>query len=174
MASGDPLFTLLLGMGNAPADNAPSLGLVTSNISGEDNGLVHVLEFDAAAIEHMDFPYVLPDNYGGGGLTFAIRWSAASATTAETRWEIAIRRVQDDAEDLDTTAHSYAYNFVEATAPSAVGELSYDDVTFTDGADMDSWAVGEYAIIRVRRNATHANDDMAGDALFHAIYVTET
>lgn len=123
---------------------------------------VQVWDFDAGADEYLDYLCRL-HGYGGGGLTFRIKWSASSATANETRWEIAIRRVADDAEDIDT-AHTYAYNAVDATAPSLSGEVDYADVTFTDGADMDDWADGEIAIVRLRRAATHANDDMAGDA----------
>ncbi|MBK7424296.1 MAG: hypothetical protein IPJ48_15125 [Propionivibrio sp.] len=71
--------------------------------------------------------------------------------------------MDDDVEDIDA-AHTYDYNDVDDTAASASGELSYPTVTFTNGADMDSWAAGEMATVRVRRNASHANDTMAGDA----------
>jgi hypothetical protein len=88
---------------------------------------------------------------------------AASATSGTTRWGVAIRRLVDDAEDVDA-AHTYDFNDVDDTAPSASGELGYPTVSFTDGADMDSWAEGELAIVRVRRNASHANDNTTGDS----------
>ena len=50
------------------------------------------------------------------------------------------------------------------TAASASGELSYPTITFTDGADMDSWADGELAIVRVYRDHDHGDDGMTGDA----------
>lgn len=123
---------------------------------------VNVWAFDAAAIEYLDFLCVL-QGYAGGGLTFTLPWSAASATSGTVRWGGAIRRFADDAEDLDT-AHTYDFNDVDDTAPSAAGELSYPTLTFTNGADMDSVADGEVFIFRLRRNATHANDSMTGDA----------
>ena len=133
---------------------------------------VQVFDFDAAAIEYLDFKCRL-NGYDGGGLTFTLPWSASSATSGTTRWGIAIRRMQDDAEDIDAS-HSYDFNDVDDTAPSASGELSYPTIAFTDGADMDSWADGEIAIVRVRRNATHANDDMTGDAELWALFGKET
>jgi hypothetical protein len=39
---------------------------------------------------------------------------------------------------------------------------------------MDSWSAGEMAIVRVRRNASHANDTMAGDAQLVGFWVNET
>jgi hypothetical protein len=115
----------------------------------------------------------LLDGYDGGGLTITLVWSAASATTNVTRWGIGIRRVADDAEDIDGS-HTYDYNDVDDTTASASGEVSYPTITFTDGADMDSWADGEIAIVRVRRNASHANDNMTGDAELWGIAIRET
>ena len=135
---------------------------------------VEVYDFDASTIEYMDFLCRLSEDYDGGGLTFTIAWAASSATSNATRWGIAIRAIPDDTEDLDTTAHSYDFNDVDATAPSASGEVAYDTITFTAGADMDSWAVGELAIVRIRRNASHANDTMTGDAELLAFSGKET
>lgn len=133
---------------------------------------VSVLDFDASAIEYVDFKCRLK-GYDGGGLTFTLPWSASTASSGTTRWGIAIRRMNDDAEDIDA-AHTYAFNEVDDTAPSASGELSYPTITFTDGADMDNWADGEIAIVRVRRNGTHANDNMSGDAELWGIFGKET
>lgn len=133
---------------------------------------VPIWQFDAATIEYLDF-YCQLSGYDGGGLTFTLPWMASSATSGATRWGIAIRRIQDDAEDVDT-AHTYDYNDVDATTASAAGEVKYTTITFTNGADMDSWAEGEFAIVRVRRNASHANDNMTGDAELLGLYGAET
>src|SRR3990167_7222538 len=77
-----------------------------------------------AAAAYMDFYGVL-QGYGGGGLTLTIKWSALAATNNAV-WQAALRFYPDDAEDADTTVHSYAYNTVTATAPSVIGENSYD------------------------------------------------
>jgi hypothetical protein len=133
---------------------------------------VTVWDFDASIIEYMDFKCRL-QGYSGGGLTFTLPWSASSATIGDTRWGIAIRRINDDAEDIDT-AHTYDYNDIDDTTASASGEISYPTIAFTDGADMDSWADGEIAIVRVRRNATHINNTMAGDAELWGLFGKET
>src|SRR5690606_7875263 len=117
--------------------------------------------------EYVDWRCVMPQHYAGGGLTLTI-CSGAGTTTGGVRWEAAIRRINDDAEDLDTTAHTYDFNGVSVTTlPSAVGEVSYDDVTFTDGEDMDSVAAGEQFILRVRRKHDHADATAAADAFLH-------
>jgi hypothetical protein len=133
---------------------------------------VTVWDFDASTIEYLDFLCRLR-GYDGGGLTFTITWMASSATSGVCRWGIAIRALPDDAEDVDA-AHTYDFNDVDATPASASGEVAYDTITFTNGADMDSWADGELAIVRVRRNASHANDTMSGDAELLSISAIET
>src|SRR6476646_2843431 len=69
---------------------------------------VRVLAFDTATIEYLDFKVMLR-GYGSGGLTIDLPWSAASATSGVTRWGVAVRRMADDAEDIDT-AQTYAFN----------------------------------------------------------------
>lgn len=169
MASGDPVVHILrilpLSASFAPLS-------VRAGGSSPAETMMFLATFDAATIEYVDLLCKL-EGYGGGGLSWTLPWSAATATTLETRWEIGVRRFQDDAEDLDA-AHTYAFNFVEDTAPSLSGEISYASITFTDGADMDSWAEGEFAIVRIRRNAADAGDDMAGDAELWAVVGLET
>lgn len=130
--------------------------------------VIPVLAADASTDEFYDF-YGNAQGYAGGGLTLRIPWSAASATTGGVRWRAAIRAIPDDAEDLDTSAHTYDYNGVNVAAPpSAAGEVDYAEIAFTDGADMDSLANGENFILRLSREATDGtNDTMAGDAYVH-------
>ena len=159
MASGDEVVQIRRIMYPAANFAAPSQRAGGST-PGERVAGLHL--FDAATIEYLDFLCRLK-GYGGGGLTFTLPWSAASATSGAVRWGIAIRRLADDAEDIDVS-HTYDYNDADDTAASASGELSIPTIAFTDGVDMDSWADGEWAIVRVRRNASHANDTMTGDA----------
>lgn len=123
---------------------------------------VPIWYFDAATAWYLDF-YCFLKGYAGGGLTFTIPWMAATATTGVSRFGLAIRRIQDDAEDLDTS-QTYDFNEVDATTANVSGEVAYDTITFTSGADMDSLANGEAFILRFYRNAAHANDTMAGNA----------
>jgi hypothetical protein len=169
VASGAVVGIVLAEM--PPATLMPQLATRTGGSTPAERILVY--SFDAATIEYMDFLVYL-SGYAGGGLTCTLGWSATSATTNVTRWEIAFRRMADDAEDVDTS-QTYDYNAVDATTANVSGEIAYDTIAFTSGADMDSWANNEYAIMRVSRNAAHANDTMAGDAeLWGAPIVKET
>ena len=135
---------------------------------------IPVLDFDDTAIEYADFYCAMPSNYAAGGVTITFVWSAA-ATTNTAILSAAFRRVQDDAEDLDTTVHTYDYNNTAAlTPPSVVGEVAYDTLAFTDGADMDSVAATEYFILRVRRVPTDGSDTLVGDLSLHSIVIKET
>ena len=128
------------------------------------NESVQVWDFDDTAIEQIDLLVWLSESYEGGGLTIVLPWSATTATSGAVVWKAAFRRFADDAEDLDVS-HTYDYNAASAdTAPSASGEISYPTIAFTHGADMDSLAAGEFAILRVRRDPTDGGDGMAGDA----------
>jgi hypothetical protein len=170
MASGDSLFTFVARDGIPTATAGASHGIIVGGST--PNGGVPCLAFDSATDEHADFIAVLPRNYGGGGLTVTLYW-ASSATSNATVWDVAFRRIADDAEDIDVS-HTYDYNSVTATTASAAGEVDYAAIAFTDGADMDSLAVGELCCLRVRRDADNGSDTMTGDALLIAIEVRET
>ena len=130
---------------------------------------VPVYDFDDTAIEYLDF-YCRLEGYAGGGLTITLDWSATDTTVTPHScvWGAAIRRIVDDAEDIDAS-HTYDYNDAAADQEaSASGETSRATVTFTNGADMDSLANTEAFILRVRRDPTNGSDDLTGDAeLWH-------
>jgi hypothetical protein len=75
-------------------------------------------------------------------------------------WGAAVRRFQDDAEAIGS-AHTYDFNCSTDTTASAAGELSYPTITFTNGADMDSWADGEIGVVRIERVGGDAADTLA-------------
>jgi len=157
MASGDPVVQVLRIM--PPSASSATMDARAGGSTPAENVVVY--DFDASSDEYLDVLCQL-QGYDGGGLTFTLPWSASSATSGQVRWEVAIRRLNDDAEDVDA-AHSYDYNGASDTAPSASGELSYPTIAFTDGADMDSWTDGELAIVRIHRDYDHADDGMTGD-----------
>lgn len=130
----------------------------------------NVWAFDAATTWYLDFLCVLR-GYGGGGLTFTLPWTAATATSGTVIWGIGIRRLLASTDDIDV-AHTYDYNASSAdTAPATSGTLLYSSIVFTNGADMDSWADGELAIVRVRRDIA---DTMAGNAELWTLIGRET
>jgi hypothetical protein len=168
MASGDPVVRVIQAM--PPGASFSTLDVRPGGSTPAESAMI--FDFDDTAIEYMDFLCELV-GYGGGGLTFTLPWSATTATSGSVRWGVAIRRLEDDVDDIDSS-HTYAFNEVTDAAPSASGELSYPTISFTDGSDMDDWADGELAIVRVRRDATNGGDDMTGDAELWAVSGKET
>lgn len=168
MASGDPVVSVL------DIFVPTTLFAVLTRRAGGSTPIegVNVWGFDAATIWYLDFLCALR-GYDGGGLTFTLPWTAATAITGVTRWSLGIRRLTAGVDDIDA-AHTYDFNDVDATAPGTSGFLLYTDITFTHGVDMDSWATNELAIVRLRRVANHANDTMAGNAEVYGLLGKET
>lgn len=166
MASGDCLdrFT--------PYQNEPP----SSSFATLDTRNAHpVLNFDGTADEEAVFSSILDRKYAGGGLTVNLWVGAASATSGTMRWQVAIERI--DASSLDIDADSFtSFQSNGVTAPGTSGQFLVCAVTFSNGAQMDSLAVGEPYRLKVRRDAdgTSGTDDIASDCQLRAIEVRET
>lgn len=172
MASGNSLLYFGPQHGIPPATSYAQQDAIAGTSTPAES--IPVLAFDSAASEHIDFRGKLPQHYAGGGLTLVLCYSAGT-TTGGVRWEAGFRAFEDDAEDLDTTAHTYDTNGVsDTTLPSAVGEVNYVNITFTDGADMDSVGAGDEFILRVYRDHDHADDTAASDLFLHGCEIRET
>lgn len=172
MASGNTLAYLVAAAVSGPASSAAQFDTIAGTSTPAES--IPVLAFDTSTVEYADFRCKLPQHYAGGGLTVVIA-SSCGTTTGGVVIAAAIRRINDDAEDLDTTAHTYDYNTVTiSTLASAVGELTYDNITFTSGTDMDSLAAGEEFILRIRRDTGNGSDTAAADWFLHGIEIRET
>jgi len=138
--------------------------------------VVSVLDFATDATEYKDFKITLPAGYEDNGLDITIIFSMTSdhdeGTPHKVRWEVAFAAISDDNVAISAD-HAYDFNGVSATVPSVVSEVSYDHILFTDGADMDSLAAGQMAILRIRRLHDHEDDNAAGDAELQLISVKE-
>lgn len=171
MASGDTLV-VFTALHNEPPATAFATLDVRAGGSTPAEQLV-VLDFDADTDETAEFGGFMPRVYGAGGITVTIGWMATTATTGNCIWDVSFKSVSDDADDMDTKAFA-AVNSVTDAAASASGEVAYATVTFTDGADMDSVAAGEYFRMRVTRDANNASDTMSGDAELVFVEIKET
>jgi len=158
-------------------DGAPpvTLGATLTNRPGASTPveLFLVWGFNSGTDSYLDFRGVMPQHYAGGGISCRLWWGAASATTGDTVWLAALRAFEDDADDIDVS-HTYDFNTVTDTAPSASGEFTVAAITFTNGADMDNVGAGDFFILRVGRNADDGADTMSGDGQLLAIEIRET
>lgn len=165
MASGNILNVFTPGHNEPPASNPAT---------PDTRNAISVLDFDPSTDEAAVFRGVLPDHYGGGGLTVEIYWMATSATSGACRWEAAIER-----DDLSTDHDSDSFASAQSagtTASGTSGVAVKTSIAFTSGAQMDSLAASEPFRLKINRdaNGTTGTDDMTGDAELLEVVVKET
>lgn len=163
MASGDTLLIF------TPLHNEPT----TSNFATLDTRNQHpVLDFDASTNEDAVFSAVMPQSYAGGGVTVFLHYALSSATSGNTDWDVAFERIGDQQLDIDGDSFAAVNSVDNTTVPGTSGLVDIVSIAFTDGADMDSVAVGESFRIKVTRDA--AADTATGDAELVKVEIRET
>ena len=153
----------------------PTASYATMDSRVGTNVLVDVLDFDDTADESAIFLGHMPDSYAGGGLTVKIEYMMTSATTGTVSLDVSFMSITDDADDIDTKDFAAANNG-NFTVPTASGEVGYETITFSDGADSDSVAAGEDFFLKLTRdaNSTTSTDDATGDLEALKITIFET
>lgn len=163
MASGD---TLLLFH---PYNNEPP----SSNFATLDVRNLHpVLDFDATTNESAVFTGIMPRHYSGSGITVYLHYAMTSAESNTVDWDVAFERIGDQQLDIDGDSFESVNSVDDTTVPETTGLVDIVSVAFTDGADMDSVAIGEAFRLKVTRDA--ASDDAAGDAELLMVELKET
>lgn len=163
MASGNTLCTFF------PTDNEPP----SSNYATLDTRNGHpVLDFDTTTGEAAIFTGILPRHYAGGGITVYIHYAMTSATSGTCGWTVEFERIGDGSQDIDSDGFAGAQTVTAVTVPGISGNVDIVNVAVTDGANIDSIAVGEAFRIRIKRDV--ANDTAAGDAELVAVELKET
>lgn len=165
MASGDTLMILY-----PQASVAPNSNYATMDLRGTTPHPV----LDFALNEKTYFSFVLPRSYAGGGITLYCHYAMSSAEADAIVLEIGFERIGDQLLDIDgPDSFAAAQSTGDVTVPGTSGLVDIATITFTDGAQIDSLAVGECGRIEVERvSATGA--DAAGDLELLAIEVKET
>lgn len=163
MASGDTLLIL------TPLHNEPP----SSNFATLDLRNLHpVLDFDAATNESAVFSAVMPRNYGGSGLTVYIHYAMSSAVANDIDWDAQFERIGDQQQDLDADGFAAVQSVDNTVVPGVSGNVDIVNIAFTDGAQMDSIAVGEGFRIKITRDAV--SDTAAGDGELVFVEIKET
>lgn len=164
MASGDTLLTF------TPYANEPP---ATAYATLDTRNGHPCLDFDGATDEEAVFTGILPRNYAGGGLTVNLHVAFTTATSGTSRWQVSFEAISG----LDIDADSFAAaNSAAGTANGTSGIEVVVAVTFTDGAQIDSIAVGGLFRMKVRRDAdgTSGTDDITTDAELLGAEIKET
>jgi len=130
-----------------------------------------VLDFDDDTDETAYWPDVLPERYGGTGVTVEIVFAMTSATTGNVVWAAAF----EDCTALDLDGDSFATAQTDTQAVSGTcGQVAIASIAFTDGAEMDSLDAGDYGRLSVMRDADNESDTATGDAEVLIVHVKET
>ena len=163
MASGDTLLVFTPFHNEPPVSVPATLDLRNNNPT---------LDFDASTAKFAVFSGVMPRNYAGGGVTVYLHYAMSSAISGDIDWDAAWERIGDQQLDIDADSFAAVNSVDTTTVPATSGLVDIVAITFTDGADMDSVAVGEAFRLQVSRDAP--NDSATGDAELVRVEVKET
>ena len=163
MASGDTLLQYS-PLHNEPPSSNPAL-LSTRNLHP-------ILTFDATTNQYAVFSAVMPRSYAGGGLTVYLHYAMATAVADTIDWDAAFERIGDQQQDLDADGFAAVQSVDNTTVPGTSGLVDIVSIAFTNGAQMDSVAVGEGFRIKINRDA--ANDDATGNGELVFVEIKET
>lgn len=163
MASGDTLLIWGAYDNIPPAANAATI---------DTRNQTPCLDFDDTTAEGAQFMGILPRHYGGGGITAYLHWAATAAVTGTAGWTVEFERIGAGSQDLDADGFAGAQTVTAATVSGTSGNVSITNVAVTNGANIDSIAVGELFRVRVKRDV--ANDTAVGDIELYGIELKET
>ena len=164
MSSGDTLVIF------SPLQNEPP---ATLNAKFDLRNNHPCLDFDGATDWEAVFSGILPRHYAGGGLTVYLHVRFSSATSGNAYWQAAF----ETKAGLDIDADSFAAFQGAAGNPNGTSGIeTVVTITFTDGAQMDSIAVGDEFRLKVRRDADGSvgTDDVTTDGELYGIEIKET
>lgn len=163
MATGNTLVTFGPQQASFPASNYATLDTRNNH---------PCLDFDTTTGETAYFEDILPRHYAGGGITVYVHFAMSTATSGTCGWLIAFERIGDGQQDIDSDGFASDQTITAGTVPGTSGHVDILNVAVTDGANMDSIAVGERFRLRVTRDV--AVDTAAGDSELVGIELKET
>jgi hypothetical protein len=132
-----------------------------------------LLEFDDTTAWSAVFRGVMARNYAGGGVTVRLGWLGATAASGNVKWNVQFERHQAAVDNLDSDSFATAQT-TTSVAPVSTGLITYASIAFTNGAQMDSLAIGEGFRLKVTRDAADGADTMVGRAQLLTIELRET
>lgn len=171
MASGDVIAKF-----DVSSVRFPSSGYPAFDKRGNPTYPHLVLDFDDTADQEVMWTDVLDQLYGGGGLTVYVYFAMSSATSGNVVWQGAFERIGNDLFDIDNVSFAANQSSGQVSVPTSSGNVAVGTITFTDGAQMDSVAVGELYRFKLRRDgdSSSATDDATGDAELLYVEIRES
>ena len=164
MASGDTIYTFM-----AYSNEPPSASYATLDTRNQRP----VLDHADSGSETSVFGAILPRHYGGGGITAYHHIAFSSATAGSAVVQGAFERVGAELLDLDEDNFAAAVT-ANVDVPLTAGSVFVSPIAFTDGAQIDSLAVGEYFRYKFTRQGESVTDTASGDMELIGIELKET
>ena len=120
------------------------------------------------------FSFVMPRHYAGGGITVYLHYAMASAEANDIRLDTTFERIGDGQQDLDADGFdATGVDGGEITVPGTSGLVDIIANVHSDGARLDSLAVGEAGRLKITRTAA-TGTDATGDLELIAVELKET
>lgn len=164
MASGDTLIVW-----SAYSNEPPSASFATLDTRNQHP----VLDFDTSTSETAVFSSVMPRNYAGGGVNINAHVAFSSATAGSGVLNLAFERIGNEVADLDDAAGFATAASMAVDVPPTSGSVAVTTINMTDGAAIDSVAVGEKFRFSVQRDCNNATDNASGDLELVAVELQE-
>jgi len=166
MASGDTLLEFHPYNNEPPSSNPASPATRNQHI---------VLAFDDAVDEEAVFSAVMPQAYGGNGITILIHSSAETAASGDVVWQTALERIGDEQQNVDSDSFAAFQSSSAVAVPGTSGLVGIISINHSNGAQMDSIIVGEKFRLKIRRDAddTSATDSVTDDMELHEVEIRE-
>jgi len=145
-----------------PRENQPP---ATAFATLDTRNSIAVLDFDDTTVQNAVFLDVIPQfAILTSGLKIRLIWTAATATSGDCVWQVALERMTTDidADSFDTAASA------TATTSGTSGIPNYTEITLTT---IDSITEGDAFRLKITRNATSASDTMTGNSELIAVEV---
>ena len=162
MASGDTLATFVPQMNEPPA----------ANFGTPDTRNAHPV-LDMAIDEIAIFSFVVPRHYGGNGITVYLHYAMSSAEANDIQLDTTFERIGDQQQDIDGDGFDgTGVTGTDTTVPGTTGLVDIIANAHSDGARIDSLAVGEGGRLKITR--VNAVADAAGDLELRFVELKET
>jgi len=162
MATGDTIAKF------SPLHNEPP---AASPMTFDTRNAHPVLDADGTTNESAVFSDVMPRHYSGCGVTTYLHFAMSISASGDVDLDVAFERI-GEIQDLDSDGFAAAQSVDNTTVASVIGEITIASLAHTEGAQMDSIAVGEGYRLKVTRDG--ANDTAGGDMELRFVEIKET
>jgi hypothetical protein len=161
MASGNTLLTF------DPRDaSLPAANLATFDVRNNHP----VLDFALNDVAY--FEGIMPRHYAGGGVTIHLHFAMSSASSGTIRLQTDFERIGIDHQNITNDGFTNSPQNADSSVSTTLGNVMVASSTHTNGAQMDSVAVGEKFRISVKRASL--GGDPTGDLELVGIEIKES